>query len=128
MTFAARAAEGQRMEDLIGHTPLLSFRNVTAHLPASIEVLAKAEWTNPGGSVKDRAALNMILTAEETAYGVDVVLTNPEEGSDGAIRAVRAQAAAEPDKYFYVNRQPAVVVTIFPDNAYKYLSEPFWRR
>ncbi len=39
-----------------------------------------------------------------TAYGVDVVLTDPMEGSDGAIREARALAAAEPDTYFYLNQ------------------------
>jgi S-sulfo-L-cysteine synthase (O-acetyl-L-serine-dependent) len=45
--------------DLIGNTPLLRIERVAAHLP-NIEILAKAEWCNPGGSVKDRAALAMI--------------------------------------------------------------------
>ena len=48
---------------LIGNTPLLSFKRVTADV-APVEVYAKAEWYNPGGSVKDRAALNMILDGE----------------------------------------------------------------
>jgi cysteine synthase B len=145
---------GQRVEDLIGNTPLLGFAKVTAHLPANVEIYAKAEWHNPGGSVKDRAALNMILTAEAqsliqpgkttlldstsgntgiayamigasrgyavklcvpasaspermailTAYGVDIVLTDPLEGSDGALLRVRELAAADPDTYFYVNQ------------------------
>jgi cysteine synthase B len=50
---------------LIGNTPLLSFRRVAASA-APVEVYAKAEWYNPGGSVKDRAALNMILDGERT--------------------------------------------------------------
>lgn len=144
----------RRIEDLIGNTPLLGFQRITAHLPANIEVYAKAEWYNPGGSVKDRAALNMILTAEEQglirpgettlmdstsgntgiayamigasrgykvklflpanvsperiailkAYGVEIVLTDPLEGSDGAITAVREAAAQESDRYFYMNQ------------------------
>jgi cysteine synthase B len=49
--------------DLIGNTPLLEFRRVTARV-APVRVLAKAEWQNPGGSVKDRAALSMILDGE----------------------------------------------------------------
>jgi len=48
---------------LIGNTPLVSFKRVTADV-APVEVYAKAEWYNPGGSVKDRAALNMILDGE----------------------------------------------------------------
>jgi cysteine synthase B len=49
--------------ELIGNTPLLSFRRV-AQSVAPVQVLAKAEWYNPGGSVKDRAALAMILDGE----------------------------------------------------------------
>lgn len=48
---------------LIGNTPLLSFRQVAQEL-APVELYAKAEWYNPGGSVKDRAALNMVLDGE----------------------------------------------------------------
>jgi len=49
--------------ELIGDTPLLAFRRVTSHV-APVRVFAKAEWYNPGGSVKDRAALSMILDGE----------------------------------------------------------------
>jgi S-sulfo-L-cysteine synthase (O-acetyl-L-serine-dependent) len=52
--------------DLIGNTPLLGFRSLSRDLPPGVEIYAKAEWYNPGGSVKDRAALNMILEAERT--------------------------------------------------------------
>ena len=45
--------------DLIGNTPLLRLHHLASHLPG-IELYAKAEWFNPGGSVKDRAALNML--------------------------------------------------------------------
>ncbi len=153
-TERVRSTHRPRVENLIGNTPLLDFNRITAHLPDHVTIRAKAEWYNPGGSVKDRAALNMILTAEEwgliapghttlldstsgntgiayamigasrgytvklfvpanaspervtilTAYGVDVVLTDPMEGSDGAIREARALAAAEPDTYFYLNQ------------------------
>lgn len=48
----------------IGNTPLLKLEKVTVGLPPSVEVYAKAEWFNPGGSVKDRPALRMIEQAE----------------------------------------------------------------
>lgn len=48
---------------LIGNTPLLSFRRVAREVEP-VQVYAKAEWYNPGGSVKDRAALGMILDGE----------------------------------------------------------------
>ncbi len=47
----------------IGQTPLLPLSRVMNHLPADVRVLAKAEWFNPGGSIKDRPALNIIRTA-----------------------------------------------------------------
>jgi cysteine synthase B len=51
--------------DLIGYTPLIRLRRVTRHLPDSIEIYGKAEWFNPGGSVKDRPAWNIVRTAIE---------------------------------------------------------------
>src|SRR5437879_6866613 len=49
----------------IGNTPLLRLGRLTADLPG-IEIYAKAEWYNPGGSIKDRPALNMILEGERS--------------------------------------------------------------
>lgn len=51
--------------DLIGYTPLIRLRRITRHLPESIEIYGKAEWFNPGGSVKDRPAWNIVRTAIE---------------------------------------------------------------
>src|SRR5690348_17813848 len=51
--------------DQIGNTPLLRLAKLDAELPG-IEIYAKAEFFNPGGSVKDRAGLNMILDGERT--------------------------------------------------------------
>jgi len=51
--------------DLIGYTSLIRLRRVTAHLPDCIEIYGKAEWFNPGGSVKDRPAWNIMRTAIE---------------------------------------------------------------
>lgn len=55
------------IESRVGNTPLLHLRKtaVAYNIPNTIQLLAKAEWFNPSGSVKDRAALNIILTAEE---------------------------------------------------------------
>ncbi len=143
----------QDIERQIGNTPLLSFRRVTKHLPADVRVLAKAEWQNPGGSVKDRAAYGIIQRAEAEgalqsgktildstsgntgiayamigaakgyrvklflpenvspervailrAYDVDLVFTDPLEGSDGALAAVQALAARQPERYFYADQ------------------------
>ncbi|MBV8675230.1 MAG: pyridoxal-phosphate dependent enzyme, partial [Acidobacteriaceae bacterium] len=51
------------ISELIGQTPMLRLRRVAG--PGSADVYAKLEFLNPGGSVKDRAALGMILEAEQ---------------------------------------------------------------
>jgi S-sulfo-L-cysteine synthase (O-acetyl-L-serine-dependent) len=61
---ALRDTEVRSVLDLIGNTPLVSFQRV-AEAVAPVRVFAKAEWQNPGGSVKDRAALNMVLDGEK---------------------------------------------------------------
>ena len=142
------ARERRDIEALIGRTPLVRLRAFEAR--PSVEIYAKLESKNPGGSVKDRAALAMILegerigaltpgqtlldatsgntgiayamiaasrsyrvrlclpsnvTQERTrllqAYGAELVLTDPMEGSDGAILEARRIHAAEPARYFY---------------------------
>lgn len=55
--------KGRRILDLVGGTPLLRVRLFEREFPG-VEVYAKAEWFNPGGSVKDRAALSMIEDGE----------------------------------------------------------------
>lgn len=135
--------------DQIGNTPLLRLKKLDAEFPG-IEIHAKAEFFNPGGSVKDRAGLNMILDGERTgrltgdrtildatsgntgiayamiaaikgykvklclpanasherkqiltAYGAEMVFSDPAESSDGAIRLCREIYEADPDAYFY---------------------------
>jgi cysteine synthase B len=135
--------------DCVGNTPLIRLQRLSG-IPAGVELYGKAEHLNPGGSVKDRPALNMIRDGEQTgkltpgkvildatsgntgiayamigavkgykvqlclpanasierkrilrAYGAEVVLTDPGEGSDGAIRKCRELYFSNPDKYFY---------------------------
>ncbi len=135
----------------VGHTPLVRIRSLVSS--EKVRVLAKLEGFNPGGSVKDRPALNMILTAEKEgvltagktildatsgntgialamfgawkgyqvrlalpanasperkkilqAYGADIELTDPLEGSDGAIRRARELAQIDPQRYFYADQ------------------------
>ncbi len=145
------------LEDLIGNTPLLRLDRAAAAFALSTRVtlLAKAEWCNPGGSVKDRAALHIIREAERRgllrpgmtlldatsgntgiayamlgaargyqvklavpenvsperlailrAYGAELILTDPLEGSDGAIREARRIATADgrPSAVFYADQ------------------------
>jgi len=48
----------------VGNTPLIRLDAVSGHVPDGVSVWGKAEWFNPGGSVKDRPALSMVLDAE----------------------------------------------------------------
>ncbi len=142
------------LDQQVGNTPLLSLQKtaVSHNLPPTVHLFAKAEWFNPSGSVKDRAALNIIRTAERNgqlrpgmtlldstsgnmgiayamlgasrgykvklalpanvsrerlailrAYGAELVLTDPLEGSDGAIVEAKRLAAADPT-LFYANQ------------------------
>src|SRR5215475_4316067 len=54
---------GVRSIDRVGNTPLLRLERVASDFP-NIELLGKAEWLNPGGSVKDRAAKNIVRQAQ----------------------------------------------------------------
>lgn len=58
---------GSRILDRIGNTPLVRLERVAAYLPG-IQILGKAEWANPGGSVKDRAAAAIVLDALERGF------------------------------------------------------------
>jgi cysteine synthase B len=134
---------------LVGRTPMVRLLKFERETPG-VEIYAKAEWQNPGGSVKDRAAARMIADGEASgklrpgltiidatsgntgiayamvgaargykvklclpenasperklilrAFGVELILTDPLEGTDGAIREVRRLVAEDPDRYFY---------------------------
>jgi S-sulfo-L-cysteine synthase (O-acetyl-L-serine-dependent) len=133
---------------LIGRTPLIRLQPFEPR--PGVEIYAKLESRNPGGSVKDRAALAMIREGERSgalrpgrvlldassgntgisyamlgassglrvrlcvpanvtverqrlmrAYGAELILTDPMEGSDGAIREARRLYDREPGRYFY---------------------------
>ena len=76
--------------ELIGNTPLVRLRNVSAGIQAT--VLAKIEYFNPGGSVKDRIALRMVEDAEKTGLlrpGGTIV--EPTSGNTGVGLALVAQ-------------------------------------
>jgi cysteine synthase B len=144
-----KAQAGVRLLDRIGTTPLLRLERIVADFP-NVEFYAKAEWFNPGGSVKDRPAYSMIREGERTgallpgktildatsgntgiayamigaalgyrvklclpssasperkqilqAYGVEIVYTPGDEGTDGAIRRVHEIYESDREKYFY---------------------------
>src|SRR5216684_2779243 len=54
---------GTTLLERVGNTPLVRLERLTAHLPG-IQILGKAEWANPGGSVKDRAASAIVADAQ----------------------------------------------------------------
>jgi len=64
MTNPATISLGTPLLDRIGNTPLIRLERLTAHLPG-IQILGKAEWANPGGSVKDRAASAIVADAQQ---------------------------------------------------------------
>jgi len=73
---------------LIGNTPLLKLTRV-AQACAPVEIYAKAEWFNPGGSVKDRPALNMILEGERSgALRPGKVILDATSGNTGIAYAM----------------------------------------
>ena len=143
---------GSLITDRIGNTPLVRLEKITRDL-AGITILAKAEWVNPGGSVKDRAAWAIVRDALErglltpgktlldatsgntgiafamlgaalgfpvrlcmptnvsperkrilSAYGAQVDWTDPDQGSDGAIRRARELAVESPEDFYYADQ------------------------
>lgn len=88
MNEASARAGDLSIVDLIGETPLLRLRRIVPSNPR-VEVYAKAEWYNPGGSVKDRAALNMILDGERTGrLTPDKTLLDATSGNTGIAYAM----------------------------------------
>src|SRR6187200_2742611 len=62
-SFSETVRTASSVVDLIGRTPLVRLRHFEGETPG-VELYAKAEWQNPGGSVKDRAAWRMIADGE----------------------------------------------------------------
>jgi S-sulfo-L-cysteine synthase (O-acetyl-L-serine-dependent) len=79
---------GQLSLDRIGNTPLLRLDRLTRELPG-IEILGKAEWMNPGGSVKDRAAANIVAEARRAGkFGPGKILLDSTSGNTGIAYAM----------------------------------------
>ncbi|MDO5438319.1 MAG: cysteine synthase A [bacterium] len=73
-----------KLTDLIGKTPLLELQNIEKEFNLEAKVIAKLEYFNPAGSVKDRIALNMIEDAEKKGLLTkDSVIIEPTSGNTG---------------------------------------------
>jgi S-sulfo-L-cysteine synthase (O-acetyl-L-serine-dependent) len=87
---------GRRSLELIGNTPLLRLERLTRDLPG-IDLLGKAEWFNPGGSVKDRAASNIVAQARASGkFGPGKILLDSTSGNTGIAYAMIAAAQGFP--------------------------------
>lgn len=79
--------------DQIGNTPLIRLQQVTRDLPPAVEVYVKAEWFNPGGSVKDRPVRQIIEDAEGSGrLTPDRVILDSSSGNAGIAYAMIAAA------------------------------------
>ena len=88
MEQAVAVSTASTLLDQIGNTPLLRLRKLDSQF-ADVEIYAKAEFFNPGGSVKDRAALNMILEGERTGRLTrDRTLLDATSGNTGIAYAM----------------------------------------
>ncbi|MBI2339192.1 MAG: cysteine synthase family protein [Deltaproteobacteria bacterium] len=75
--------------DRIGNTPLVRIRELTRHLPQKVEIYAKLEYFNPGGSVKDRAAWRMIQEGIKSGrLTKDKIIMDPTSGNTGVAYAM----------------------------------------
>lgn len=78
--------------DYIGNTPLFRFCGLTRHLK-TVQLYAKAEYLNPGGSVKDRAAISMVLEGERSGeLTPDKIILDSTSGNTGIAYAMIAAA------------------------------------
>jgi len=81
-------AKASRVADLVGNTPLLRLDRIAKDVVPEVELYAKAEWDNPGGSVKDRAALWMLRDAEAKGLTPDKIILEATSGNTGIALAM----------------------------------------
>jgi len=87
---------GTTLLERVGNTPLVRFERLTAHLPG-IQILGKAEWANPGGSVKDRAASAIVADAQRRGLlGPTQGLLDATSGNTGIAYAMLGAALGFP--------------------------------
>jgi cysteine synthase B len=88
---STKRALGSSILDRIGNTPLLRLDRLTAHLPGVV-LLGKAEWANPGGSVKDRAASSIVAAAQAKGLLAGKHLLDATSGNTGIAYAMLGAA------------------------------------
>ena len=87
---------GQQTVDRIGNTPLLRLARIASDLPG-VEILGKAEWLNPGGSIKDRAAANIVAQARASGKLTSgKILLDSTSGNTGIAYAMIGAAQGFP--------------------------------
>jgi cysteine synthase B len=87
---------GRRLIERIGNTPLVHVERIAADFP-NVELLGKAEWYNPGGSVKDRAAYNIIVEGRRTGkFSPGKTLLDSTSGNTGIAYAMLGAAEGFP--------------------------------
>ena len=97
---ATIARRGERLLDQIGNTPLLRIERAVREFP-NVEFFAKAEWFNPGGSVKDRAAYAMIRDGEKRgALRPGKTILDATSGNTGIAYAMVGASLGYPVKLF----------------------------
>jgi cysteine synthase B len=90
------ALPGQSLLERIGNTPLLRFDRLTTNLPG-VTLLGKAEWHNPGGSVKDRAASNIVAEGRRSGqFAPGKILLDATSGNTGIAYAMLGAAEGFP--------------------------------
>lgn len=102
-TFSAHSAPritvsppGQNVIERVGNTPLLRFDRLTKHVPG-VMLLGKAEWYNPGGSVKDRAAANIVAQGRLSGdFALGKILLDATSGNTGIAYAMLGAAEGFP--------------------------------
>ena len=87
---------GLSLFERIGNTPMLRFDWLSSHLPG-VTLLGKAEWHNPGGSVKDRAAANIVAEGRRSGqFGPGKILLDATSGNTGIAYAMLGAAEGFP--------------------------------
>jgi cysteine synthase B len=117
LTNSATRSLGTPLLDRIGNTPLIRLERIAAHLPG-IQILGKAEWANPGGSVKDRAASGIVADAIERGLLTPGLGKNGGPGNSGGKHLLDATSGNTGIAYAMLGAAMAFPVTLcVPSNV-----------